>query len=95
MNMVKESAPRPGFPPLAVEAAHLAGAVARLALAALGRNPLLLSAAGRQARLAVCVGCAAFHAASGRCRECGCQLKLKLALRSEACPAGRWPPAPV
>jgi hypothetical protein len=40
-------------------------------------------------RLAICKGCE--HWDGNRCRKCGCFTALKVRLKSESCPVGKWP----
>ena len=41
-----------------------------------------------QKRRDICSGCEMF--ANGRCKKCGCFLKLKTTMRSQHCPIGKW-----
>ena len=43
-----------------------------------------------QKRYSICESCEYFHAASKRCRKCGCFLKWKTAWKSQACPINKW-----
>lgn len=76
--------PRPAFPPLARQAATLAGAVVRFAASGMERA----SSEEKARRLAICGGCE--HFTEGRCRKCGCSLAYKVAMRSEHCPVDKW-----
>jgi hypothetical protein len=41
-----------------------------------------------EARRDLCNECP--QARAGRCRECGCIIRLKTKLKTEACPIGKW-----
>jgi hypothetical protein len=47
-----------------------------------------------QNRLDVCYKCENFDSSgfngTGRCRDCGCSLKLKIRMASAECPVGKW-----
>ena len=45
-------------------------------------------AAERERRLDICRGCPEFDA--GRCRKCGCYMKLKARIAAAHCPIGKW-----
>lgn len=34
--------------------------------------------------------CGSYNSDQGRCRECGCYLKLKIRIKSSQCPLGKW-----
>jgi hypothetical protein len=81
-------APPAEFPPLTEQAANLAGAVVRSIASGLKRRT-----PEQQAEImAICRECPEFS--SGRCRICGCRLKVKIALASESCPLDppKWGP---
>jgi hypothetical protein len=81
------------LPPLAVQAANLAGAVARAATAAVTGAPVLADEATAAARLAVCGPCDQ-RTEGGRCAGCGCWIVAKTRIATETCPLGRWPEPP-
>lgn len=72
------------FPPLATQAANLAGAVVRF----VASGGEMATEEEKARRLAICHDCDRFEA--GRCRECGCRLVAKIAMASEHCPVGKW-----
>jgi hypothetical protein len=76
--------PAPSFPPLAEQAANLAGAVGRWVASGLERS----TPEEQERRLETCERCE--HFTGTRCRKCGCRLSYKVAMASEHCPIGRW-----
>lgn len=76
--------PPRSFPPLAEQAANLAGAVGRFVASGLKRA----TPAEQAGRLAICGGCDRFR--DGKCLECGCVTAWKARLQSEHCPIGKW-----
>jgi hypothetical protein len=68
------------FPPLATQAANLAGTVARF----VASGGELATPEERARRLAICEGCEFFK--GRRCVKCGCRLRAKVAMASEHCP---------
>lgn len=78
--------------PLRAKAQHLRAALGSWARSGFKKAPRDL----RHARLAVCVACEYWNAAGnlglGECKHpaCGCT-KLKAALATATCPAGKWP----
>jgi len=43
-------------------------------------------------RVKICQGCEHWNEASNRCRECGCQMRVKTSLTSSKCPLNKWGP---
>lgn len=41
-------------------------------------------------RLKICFDCSSYNPIIKQCRECGCFLILKAALKSTNCPLGKW-----
>lgn len=75
--------PRP-FPPLAEQAANLAGSVARFVASGMERaTPEEVAR-----RVGICEGCP--EMSGGRCRLCGCRLRYKQAMATELCPIDKW-----
>lgn len=72
------------FPPLAQQAANLAGAVGRFIASGMATT----TTEERARRLAICEGCEFF--VGKRCQKCGCSLAAKVAMASEHCPIGKW-----
>lgn len=79
------SDPEPESPPLAEQAGHLAGAVVRFVASGLE----VTTAEERARRSSICIGCEEF-VQPGRCKICGCKLGLKIKMKSEGCPIGKW-----
>lgn len=79
------------YPPLARQAANLAGAVGRAVAAAIGGEAVTVPGAVLAARQAACAGCEHHDAAANRCRMCGCS-GAKLHVATERCPLDppRW-----
>lgn len=76
--------PPEDFPPLAQQAANLAGAVGRFVASGLKQStPEQVSS-----RLGICRGCSHFR--DGRCALCGCHLMVKVRADPEHCPIGKW-----
>ena len=50
-----------------------------------------------QRRLDICNGCEWFDHEAGRCKQCGCFMRIKAKLASEKCPIDKWekPPEPI
>jgi hypothetical protein len=75
-------------PPLATQAANLAGAAARFVASGLA----VVDREEYDRRRAVCRACPTGHhdADQDRCRACGCSLAAKPWARAEDCPKGHW-----
>ena len=41
-------------------------------------------------RLAVCTDCEQYQANISRCKECGCFMNVKTALKNSRCPLNKW-----
>tara|TARA_R100001198_G_C5132293_1_gene149990 strand:- start:65 stop:343 length:279 start_codon:yes stop_codon:yes gene_type:complete len=46
----------------------------------------------KQERMEICQGCEHWSKESNRCRECGCQMRVKTSLTSSKCPLNKWGP---
>jgi hypothetical protein len=44
----------------------------------------------REKRLNICKTCNKFDPFLGRCKECGCFIKLKIWFANSSCPLGKW-----
>ena len=80
--------PAPSRPP------GLAGKVASATVAAVkfvAGGFRLAPPEARAERTAICGACPEQDKAAAQCTVCGCKLKAKIAMASEACPAGKWP----
>ena len=76
-------------PGLLRTAANAVAAAGRVVGAVATGQPVLVDAATKAARLAVCGRCELL--AGNRCDACGCFVEAKAALATEDCPKGRWP----
>tara|TARA_Y100000004_G_C8652071_1_gene301559 strand:- start:132 stop:467 length:336 start_codon:yes stop_codon:yes gene_type:complete len=41
-------------------------------------------------RMEICRTCPSWNESSNRCRECGCQMRVKTTLTSSKCPLNKW-----
>ena len=46
----------------------------------------------KQTRQGICMECPSWNSKSNRCKECGCQMRIKTSLASSSCPLGKWGP---
>ena len=78
------------FPPIQVEAANAAKALARVAGSVLAGNRIKVSNTERDRRLTICKSnkCQMYH--KDRCKKCGCITRYKVVLSTENCPLGYW-----
>lgn len=76
--------PVPAYPPIAVQAGNVAGAVVRVVGTAASGQSVFAPDEEQSRRLTICRGCENFDV--GRCRICGCNLALKVWLKTEHCP---------
>lgn len=44
----------------------------------------------RKIRMDICMVCPSWEHTSNRCKECGCQMKIKANLSSSECPLKKW-----
>ena len=44
----------------------------------------------KQIRMDICKACPSWNKRFNRCTECGCQMKVKVALTSSECPLRKW-----
>lgn len=51
---------------------------------------VLANSAIAEKRITICNECPKFIQGQGRCSLCGCYLKAKAKIASEACPIGKW-----
>jgi hypothetical protein len=93
--------PDPPLPSLASQALSAAGAVARVATAAVTGQPILVPDEVYKARLSICRGvpiegivrCDHYRTSDDRCGMadgCGCYISLKAGTATESCPVGKW-----
>jgi hypothetical protein len=78
------------FPSITKQVGNAFGAMRRVVAAAVAGEPIRVSREQYVERQAACDSCP--NLVNSRCRLCGCQYKLKIALASEACPddPSRW-----
>lgn len=62
---------------------------AKIAGNALGGNRTLVEESVRLNRLEICGGCPRYTP-EGRCVECGCFMKIKVAFQTSVCPLEKW-----
>lgn len=87
--------PEPALPSLSSMARAVAKAAAAEVTARLWKVPSL-TPEEIDARLATCTApCDHYRTTDTRCALCGCVTAFKALLRSQDCPAGKWPPAKV
>lgn len=79
------------YPPIARQAANLAGAVGRVVSAVVNGEPVRVAAEVLERRRAICLTCEFHDRERGRCTKCGCG-GAKLELATEQCPLTppRW-----
>jgi hypothetical protein len=57
---------------------------------------LTISNTNYSARLEICKSCEFFdqkgYWGTGKCKKCGCSLRIKLKLAKQKCPIGKWEP---
>jgi hypothetical protein len=75
------------FPSLVEQAGNAAAAVGRVVVAAATGKTIIVSAAERDRRQAICDSCEFY--VRGRCAKCGCGGR-KLDLTTESCPIEKW-----
>lgn len=74
------------YPPLATQAANLAGSLRDW----LRSGAPITPGAERERRRAICRACPKYDRDRGRCTACGCFGALKPWLGTATCPEGRW-----
>jgi Family of unknown function (DUF6171) len=70
------------------QAYNVAGAIGRVAVAALTRHKVLVDEKTLAARRATCQGCD--HLKGPKCELCGCYYQVKITLTTESCPISKW-----
>jgi hypothetical protein len=76
--------PNKAFPSATKQLSNAFGAVRRVVAAAVAGEPVRVTHEQYVQRQEACDQCS--HLINGRCRLCGCQYKLKIALATESCP---------
>jgi hypothetical protein len=77
------------MPSIGRQAYNVAGAIGRVAAAALAGKQVNCTPEQKAEREAICQGCDKL--VNGKCLLCGCPYLRKLARATENCPIGRWP----
>lgn len=82
----------PRIPSLVTQLGNAVAAVGRVAEAAVHGEPIVVSTAEYDRRMAICETCEAYDPSLVRCKDCGCFLQLKARLTTEAgnCPRTKW-----
>jgi hypothetical protein len=76
------------FPSLARQAANLAGAMGRAAVATVTGEQVWCTPDQESERESICFYCDKL--VGGRCILCGCEYRKKIRIATERCPIGRW-----
>jgi hypothetical protein len=77
-----------GKPSIARKISNAAGAISRVIKATRAGQQVRVSQAEQDRRLEVCKGCEFFTGIT--CLKCGCVIRFKMKLATEACPIGKW-----
>ena len=78
------------FPSLFQQGRNLAAEMWKLGKKAATLQPVLASADLAFERLQTCSTCPEFEAESGRCKKCGCGMKIKAHILGSECPLKKW-----
>ena len=78
------------MPSLTQQAKNLAIAAAKVVKAKIKGEQVIATKRVQANRKKICDSCNRLDKKSGRCSECGCQYKFKLATATEECPIGKW-----
>jgi hypothetical protein len=78
------------FPSLFQQGRNLAAEMWKLGKKAATLQPVLASADLAFERLQTCSTCPEFEAESGRCKKCGCGMRLKTHILGSVCPLAKW-----
>jgi hypothetical protein len=78
------------FPSLFQQGRNLAAEMWKLGKKAATLQPVLASADVAFERLQTCSTCPEFEAESGRCKKCGCGMRLKTHILNSSCPLSKW-----
>jgi len=78
------------FPSVFQQVKNVTKAAARASKALLKGEQIKATKRVQANRKKVCDSCDRLDKESGRCYECGCQYKYKMATATEECPIGKW-----
>lgn len=84
------STTEPALPPLRERILNARDAAQRVITRALHGDSVAVSKDEAEKRLAICQQCEFYRTSDGACSECGCFIRLKAKLASEACPLNKW-----
>jgi hypothetical protein len=80
----------PDMPPIAQQAKGLAKSLGRNLKALASGKRIMESSKEADRRLAICKDCPFYKTTTQRCSKCGCKMGVKVHLRLESCPVGKW-----
>lgn len=80
----------PQFPSRFEQAKNLAQTVGKAAWTAAQGNGIFVSTEVKLSRMDICASCPHFDRAQIRCKECGCYLESKTAIKASKCPIDKW-----
>ena len=86
----KLDVPAPPMPPVKEQVKNFALAVSRAVKYAVEEGDPVASAGEREERMGICRTCPKMDKRSMRCTMCGCKTALKVAIKTEECPDGKW-----
>jgi hypothetical protein len=90
-NTPNPAKPRPlPMPPLKTQVVNAASAASRVISNIINRHSIKAPDDIIASRKEVCNGCEFLDNTRDRCSKCGCYYKMKITLRSERCPIGKW-----
>ena len=78
------------FPSLFQQGRNLAAEMWKVGKKAATLQPVLASADLAFERLQTCSTCPEFEAESGRCKKCGCGMRIKTHILGSSCPLAKW-----
>ena len=84
------STTEPALPPLRERLNNARVAAQRVISRSLSGGPVAVSADETATRLAICSQCEFYRTSDGTCSQCGCFIRLKAKLATEACPLDKW-----
>jgi hypothetical protein len=84
------STTEPALPPLRERMKNARAAAQRVITRSLRGGKVAVSADETEKRLSICQQCEFFRTSDGTCSQCGCFIRLKAKLATEACPLEKW-----
>jgi hypothetical protein len=84
------STTEPALPPLRERVKNARVAAQRVITRSLRGGRVAVSADETEKRLSICQQCEFFRTSDGTCSQCGCFIRLKAKLATEACPLEKW-----